>query len=89
MDVNAYAPLTLYQFNIYSSLTGKLAHVPGPFLTKFTGLAHFISIFGGQRHLYLTALHEKYGVHTCCLNNRIYTDIIKVRWSVSAHERSP
>ncbi|KAI5244526.1 hypothetical protein E4T43_03835 [Aureobasidium subglaciale] len=33
----------------------------GPFLTKFTGLAHFISIFGGQRHLYLDALHDKYG----------------------------
>ncbi|KAJ5635543.1 cytochrome P450 [Penicillium longicatenatum] len=48
-------------FFIYSSLTGPLAHLPGPFYTKFTGVVHFINIFRGKRHVYLTSLHAKYG----------------------------
>ncbi|CAI7584460.1 unnamed protein product [Penicillium manginii] len=48
-------------FFIHSSLTGPLAHLPGPLYTKFTGVVQFISIFRGKRHIYLTSLHAVYG----------------------------
>ncbi|KAM7207839.1 Pisatin demethylase 13 [Naviculisporaceae sp. PSN 640] len=39
----------------------RLRHVPGPFLNSLTVFAQITKSWGGQYHLYLEELHQKYG----------------------------
>lgn len=49
------------QAKIYRVYTGPLAHLPGPEISKWTGLVLQMYLFSGSRPRYVQRLHLKYG----------------------------
>lgn len=49
------------QTKIYRVYTGPLAHLPGPAISKWTGLVLQRHLFAGDRPRYVQNLHKKYG----------------------------
>ena len=49
------------QVKIYRVYTGPLAHLPGPEISKWTGLVLQVHLFAGNRPRYVQKLHLRYG----------------------------
>ncbi|OJJ45800.1 hypothetical protein ASPZODRAFT_133663 [Penicilliopsis zonata CBS 506.65] len=73
--------VTIFGYGVYNRFLHPLHNVPGPLLASFTPFVQLYHGIQGDRHVWLHALHEKYGSHV-----RVAPNFVSVNTAQGLHD---